>query len=184
MRHELGFKVSTKYNIKVFDQSKNKINEIEKEGDLVLDNYLNLLSMQCGSMSTSRLGLIDEGGVERLRELYAWHYEMGYSRGVNYIEIGTGTTPPSPSDYALASFLARSGMLAASVTRIAVGKHEITLSYMFSFDVETIVTEVGIAGFDRTYYYLMIRDLLDPPVTVPAGGFIGVKYVITITMSR
>jgi len=184
MRHELGFKVSTKYNIKVFDKSENKINEIEKKGDLVLDNYLNLLSMLCGSRSTSTLGLIDEGGVERSRTLYSWHFQMGYSRGVNYIEIGTGTTPPSPSDYALASFLARSAMITAPVTRVAVGKHEITSSYRFDFDVETTVAEIGVAGHDGTYYYLMIRDLLETPVTIPAGGFIVVEYEITITISR
>jgi len=56
--------------------------------------------------------------------------------------------------------------------------------YKFDFDVETTVAEIGVAGHDGPYYYLMIRDLLDPPVTIPADGFIGVKYIITITMSR
>ncbi len=184
MECKLTLQVKTKYNVKVFDKDGKLLKEVEKSGDLVLNNFLNLLSMLCGTYSDSSLVLVDESGTERARMLKYWHYYMGHVHGVNYIEIGTGTTTPTEDDYALASFLARSPELTAEVERVAVGQHRITLTHRFDFDTETTITEIGVSGYDGSYYYLMIRDLLDPSVTVPAGGFLMVGYQITITMTR
>jgi len=101
------------------------------------------------------------------------------------IAIGTGTTPPSRSDYRLENKIAEVSLSAPYITQIEAPDYSsITVYYIasFNFTSDTTITECGLFYLLRTAlasdnWFLMDRSSLN--VTVPAGGGLAIQFVIT-----
>lgn len=109
------------------------------------------------------------------------------------IVVGSGTTSPTPDDYNLESKIAHgtgAGQLdydTHTFTEVSVSGSESLFEVARSFKNlsggDVTVSEVGIIAQNHrsdigTHYFLVARDVLASPVTVPDGGSLTVKYTI------
>ena len=95
-----------------------------------------------------------------------------------YIGIGTGTTPPTRTDYRLESEVAR---LPASAT-FADGGDVVAVSATFTLTSDVYVTEVGLylrEGYNGCIW-LLDRSLLDAPVLFPTNTPMTVAYIFAV----
>jgi len=108
------------------------------------------------------------------------------------ILIGSGTKPVSPDDYALETQIALfyvSGFTYDPSNRTIVVRG----SWTNNTGEDKTVSEVGLAFYMKYYKnaegtaastkYLVIRDLLENSVPVPAGASITVEFTITVKVS-
>ena len=96
----------------------------------------------------------------------------------SYIGVGTGTTPPTKTDYKLVNEVARHP---ASAT-FTDGSVTFTVSATFTLASDVNVTEVGLywkEGYSG-YIWLLDRTLLDAPVLFPANTPMTVAYIFAI----
>jgi len=177
--------------IKVFDK-KGKL--IEKryskkclKGDLILNNWKELLACILTNQTLKRYAsLVSEGGIARDYDLLMRTTGAGSSYIIteDKISIGTGVTPPSRNDYALASKYAET----TSVS-IYVGADYFTLSASIVLSVGADISEVGYSinwAYSWTInapsydWFMIFRDVIDPPVSVPDGGTIVLTERVTL----
>ena len=142
----------------------------------------------------------------------AWHSLIVKWMGANAgddddsygIVVGSGDTPVSPTDNALASKIPHgtgSGQLdydSHSFTSPSISDSKVSFNIARSFKNssggDVTVVEVGIiihyilkssAGsttlIDKDYKVLIVRDVLDESVTVPDGGGLTAKYTISVS---
>jgi hypothetical protein len=116
------------------------------------------------------------------------------------IIVGSGSTPVSPSDYALASKISHG----TSPGQLDYDTHTVTTSYtdtssyveiartfMNKSGGDVVVSEVGLVvwAYNKPVYvttdvkYLIARDLLPNPITVKNFGTLNVKYRISLAVT-
>ena len=116
------------------------------------------------------------------------------------IVIGGGSTPPAPDNYNLelkythGTGVNQFSYLATSFIDPTVSGNNISFSIIRQFtnlySADQVVRETGIIArwkFAVGYYsydvkFLIVRDVLTSPVTVPSGGILTVKYTITVSV--
>jgi len=115
---------------------------------------------------------------------------LNYSTGV---QIGTGTTPPSPQDTALTSPIANgtgAGQMVypSSPTFGSIKINGNTVSFTITSSITNesgspiTVTEVGLYGQSSgAFTGLLAHDLLSSPITVPNNAAITIIYTLSVT---
>ena len=94
----------------------------------------------------------------------------------SYIQIGTGTTTPSPSDTALESFYAEK-----QATAMFVEPSSVVFSAMFDFTESANITESGVfSGPGATSPVMLCREVFGAK-SVSAGQYLEVSWKVTIT---
>jgi hypothetical protein len=175
---------------------------IEKENDLVLRNFVRILYHLLanyeapnapGIAVTDVTGTSYSGGIYKDYAQYYDKYELGwYSQGdigdVNTgIVIGTGTTPPTRTDYALQNKIPHG----TGTGQIYYNRQSYELLTDYSFRLNREFTNAGSdlsvaeAGLQYNTYvggsahmYLLLRDTFTP-ISVTAGNGIRVRYTFS-----
>jgi len=171
----------------------------EKSGDLILDNFRDILATIFYPESTYVLGsrrnadVVDFGGAavsvpvvsnvdlssgEGHSMLGAWVTE--FIVGV-LIHIGTDTTPPTRGDYKLGAEVER------GAPTITVGADYISWAVSIVLEAAKTIAEAGMTlrlnyAFSATLVgtrVFVFRDTFTP-IDVPAGGTISVTYTLTL----
>lgn len=182
-------KLDAKLEIEVKDAKGKVLNTYEKASDLVLDQFLQCVgSLLIPYMNTNILRVVHINGASTSRYIYMFG-EASFARSDTQfqIQIGTSDKEPSPLDYRLGNPIATSGDLRPSIwSNPSIGTFQAVFETTFSFTQETIVRECGLVH--RTLHtvpgVLFLRDLIIPPRTIPAGGTLTVRYIITTVTSR
>jgi hypothetical protein len=102
----------------------------------------------------------------------------GYCYNRLWVSCGTGTTPPTRTDYKLESEVAE-GVASLTVSEdIGI----ITVAGAFTFTADMVISEIGlkwegvVSGYSLCGKVLLDRTVLDTPITVPAGTTLTVVY--------
>jgi len=117
---------------------------------------------------------------------------LNYSKG---IQIGTGTSPPTPNDTALTNPIANgtgSGQMqypsnpsfGSIVVNGNTSSFTITSTMTNGSGASITVSEVGLMSQNTgapQFGGLLAHDLLSSPITVPTGATITVSYTISVT---
>ena len=108
----------------------------------------------------------------------AFNNTIGYDSGA-YIGVGTGTTPPTKTDYKLANEVARNP---ASAT-YTDGADSFVVSATFSLASDTDIWEIGLYWKEGTsgYIWLLDRTVLSSSVRFPANTPMTVAYKFAIS---
>jgi len=93
------------------------------------------------------------------------------------VAIGSGTTPPSASDTALAAPIAAAN--ASKAKSASEGTLTIQCTAIFNFTAANTIREVGLLAPDNT---LLWRDLVTPEVAVGAGHSVQVTVQVQATL--
>lgn len=175
--------------IKVYKDGK-LLKEHEQEMNSFLRNYdhiIALLSAHYRYSPTKVVTLYDQAGNSI--DVYGL---KNTSNNPPRIHLGEGTTPVSPDDYQLASKFG-----ATNVTAFDYDSANRTITVRGSWTnnkgYEVTLNEVGLTfqptlynsgtGDSLVYEILVIRDLLDSPVTIPDGASVTVEFTITVQVS-
>jgi len=162
---------------------------IEKEGDLVLDNFayfLRLIFVPIDYGGTyQETELIDVTGTKRTviagASAYCWDY-CNYSVKEFNVEVGFGTTPPSNSDYTLENPQGRARAEIYSLETLS-DRIRIVLRGSVSVASSGTVWEVGLSlrctdNTGSAKRFLLCRDVLSEGLEVVAGEYVAVYYTI------
>jgi len=158
-----------------------------------------------GLWNDALVSMVDTGGVSRtLWPVYfaASEYTLDFRSNADAeddrfgILVGTGTKVPEPQDYNLEAIIPHgtaTGQLsygATSVGAVAVAEYEsafrVERTYTNYSGADITVSEVGLAnlwygergGVYYTWFFLLIRDLLPTPDTIPPNYSYLVAYEI------
>jgi len=167
--------------IEVYDKKGNLIETRKTERDLLLDNFKNFLAAifypETTTLTTASVK--DTGGVSRTLEiLLSTAYFGGTSPTGVRIVVGSGTTTPTRGDYALES------QVAEEIPTQSIGADSISWRAEITFTTSVTLGEAGMIG---KYYsnaaaalidVLLFRDLIDPVLSIPAGGTCRVTYTL------
>lgn len=102
------------------------------------------------------------------------------------VSFGTGTTPPTASDYVLESILSNTQISVAAPNAVSYSRGDTYDAYFVAFGItnktsEAItISEVGLTASPVTNSacVLVDRTVLDTPVTIPAGQSKQITYTI------
>jgi len=174
--------IKLKYKIVVIDKDGNVVLEMEEESKSWLKNFGHFLAIILGNKTT--LGVTNINGV---------YQTMFSGSGVGYSEVwtegckvvdGTGTTPVSPNDYALASMV---GEALASVSDPVVSGPvtQFTISGGISHNTSVTIGEIGIVWMYKhpslgDVSVLLVRDVLPSPAPVSAGSTFRIEYTVQV----
>jgi len=167
--------------IQVFDPEGELIDERKVGEDLMLDNFKNLIAAifypETSSLTTASVK--DTGGVSRTLEvLLSTAYFGGTSPTGVRIVVGSGTTTPARTDYKLES------QVAEKVPAQSIAADAISWQAEILFTTSVTLSEAGMIG---KYYsaaaaalvdVLLFRDLIDPALSIPAGGKCRITYTL------
>jgi len=186
--------------VKVYDRKGRLIAERRKEGDLILNNFKDMLAgvlnpfEELASGDARKAYLVNLTGTTY--DLAIWGnatVEAGdgfsftsadvsptWPIGVR-IRIGTSTVAPTRNDYKLGAEVAY-----ATPTR-TVGADYISLSASITLVTAADIAEAGLSSFYQRYLdvpaewyeFLLFRDTFTP-ISVPAGGTISITYKVTL----
>ena len=129
---------------------------------------------------------------------------LGYGDSISYLSVnaaagddshgilvGSGTTPYSPNDYALANKIPHGtgdGQLyygSTVVTDIVDDGTSLSFKIVRTFSnegsVNVTVNEVGLAVYANGYNILVARDVLSSSISVPAGSSLVIRYIVKLT---
>jgi PAB1-binding protein PBP1 len=160
--------------IEVKDKNGNIIKRHKQHSHSFVQNFLSKLYFDWNQTSSVSVGY------------------MGYNTG---LQIGTGTTTPSPNDSILSNAIANgTGAGQMSYPPQPTFISPVVSGYTTTLKIQSTivnnsgspitVTEAGlIATGPNTSYSrgMMAHDLLSSPITVPNGTAITVTYIITVT---
>lgn len=175
--------------LEVLDKQGRRVEMRERDCDLVTNNWLQWAgALSLPFRNTNYLSLVLDNGMVYTYEIGSW----SSSQFSNYlckpkISIGNGVTPPSGEDYKLANEIARSEILTpSSWSNPQTGRFEAVFFYTFASNVPITVSEVGLFVYSITpgRDILLARDLIDPPIQVPAGGAVKVTYYLVMAVVR
>lgn len=175
--------------LEVLDKQDRTLEVRERDCDLVLNNWLQWAgAISLPFYNTNNLSLVDHNGVVRTFSIcnLTFHQFSGSACSPK-ISIGNGLTPPSPEDFRLASEIARSTTLSpASWTNPQIGRFEAVFFNTFATNRAITVSEVGFWVYSSIAVadFLLARDLIDPPIQVPAGGAVKVTYYLVMAVVR
>jgi len=107
------------------------------------------------------------------------------------ILVGSGTTPYSPDDYALANKIPNGtgdGQLSYGATQVfdvvddgTSLSFKIVRTFSNEGSVNVTVNEVGLAVYANGYNILVARDVLSSSISVPAGSSLVIRYIVKLT---
>ena len=177
---------------------------------MLLDNYYKLIAMSFGKSITRGGSPIDfttlTGATVSMRKhgshTSSYYDTLGLAFGETIAgnltssygtAFGTGTTPPTLSDYTLSGDLI-TGLSVTTARSVKEDESGVTCSLLHTVvnnnSDEVTIGEVSyiaqVTGFNGTSsnitncYCLIERAVLDEPVTIPAGGVGQVTYTIRI----
>jgi len=192
--------VEVQLKIEVRDKEGKLIEVREKESDLILNNFRNMLAVLLRPFENLASGvarfadLVDLTGTGRSIAIWgnaAVEAGDGFSftsadvspswpTGVR-IRIGTSTVAPARTDYKLGA------EVAYATPSQTVGADYISLSASITLTAAADIAEAGLSSFYQLwldvaaewYEFLLFRDTFTP-ISVPAGGTISVTYTITL----
>jgi len=183
-------KVKSKSCYRVVIETKDRdgkvLKRIEKQGDALTLNFAKLLAMilvGTEELNTKNYAnFIEYGGSSETLIIgysgYNFCYEECYE---GYIEIGTGTSPPKPTDYKLENLVKREYV---KTINIIYGDNyiEVAISGSITVNTEMDINEIGLtiraqnnSGYLR--YFLLARDVLPSPVHVTTGQTVTITYI-------
>jgi len=96
----------------------------------------------------------------------------------NKMKVGDGTSPPSPNDYDLQSVWAETPPLPFSLSNPTPESWVLQVTGRFTPQTDKILAEIGIfvkGGF-LPRWWMIVRDVLERPIPVPAGGSATIRY--------
>jgi hypothetical protein len=174
-------KLIAEWKIKVRDKEGRLLREICKDGDLVVLNWLKFASafgLVC--YNTSSLSLVREDGSTKTYPVNIWHLVFYNPSGMK-IAVGSDSTPPSLSDYKLGNKWGDSGSISYSVSQISDTEWQLSIANTFSTSQERVLNELGLfyeEGPNTGKWYLLCRDVLPEPITIPAGASVTITYTL------
>ena len=202
-------RVKVSYEIVVEDKNGKKLKSVKSEARSLLRNFLEwiasgLFSQARGLTDTSGVSQIISAYVEPSTgvsvELVNMDCEADAGNDDYGIVVGVGSDPVSPSDYALSSKIAHgtaSGQLQYGECSFevleTVGQTvsvKVKRAFTNGSGADITIYEIGLisrwykkvgATEEGVWYFLMIRDVLATPVTVPDGATLTVRYIIQVT---
>ena len=173
--------LKAEWEIEVCDKNGKLVKRVTKDADLIVWNWLKCASaITVPSSFSNAILLVNQYGhaveIEQWRILWI----LGVYQPKPKIAVGSGVNPVTKEDYKLAEEWGRSGMLTPEIAFPSPAECEIRFSASFSSNVSRILGEIGIfldhiAG---GYPILVCRDIVSPPINIPAGGTVNVRYTI------
>ena len=107
------------------------------------------------------------------------------SNGTTGVSFGTGTTPPTVSDYEIESILDSSKISVAAPGAVSFSRTDTYDEYSVTFGITNktaaaiTISEVGLTAMPVSGTYALVdRTVLDAPVTIPAGQSKQITYTI------
>jgi len=187
--------------IEVRNKEGKLIDRRKKVGDLILDNFRDIIAevfypfVTLGNNAWRTAAVVDVGGTARSIAVfssantfdpgYAGNFlhrrYYGYDVGVR-IAIGTSTIAPTRGDYKLGA------QVAMGTPTQTIGADYISWAISLTLVEAADIAEAGmrlrciVAGYAATPTYgdiLLFRDTFTP-VSVPAGGTISITYTLTL----
>jgi len=167
-RQQLGVTLE----VKVWDKNGKLLAERRKKGDLLLRNFMRFaVHIHTFGRDSWIDGFVDEAGVI---------FDAGDVTNLigRKIAIGTGTTAPTYTDYALQAKVAE----VTTVTLTEVADNEAAAAASITLVTGATITEAGyfikpdVAGVT---WMMVIRDTF-AGVTVPDGGTISITFRVTV----
>jgi len=162
-------KIHSELIVKVWDAEGRLIATRRKVSDLLLLNFLRRIQVEQLYRADS-LALTEEGGA-------SYTFADTHNLTDNKIAVGTGTTAPARTDYALESKVAET----TAVTVTEIDYATVTAAASITLTTAADITEAGFFFYSATdaKWFMMIRDTF-PAVSVPAGGTISITFKIEI----
>jgi len=186
-------KLKVKLRIEHYSKDGKLKKVVSQEGDRVLDNFayfLKLIFTNVGANEYADVsGFVSEDGESvtlRLGYDYnCWDYANGVPKRF-FVEMGTGTTPPSNSDYSLENYHNRAVASIHSLELLS-DSIKITLRGSVSATSDVTINEVGLALYcpdymGNRYFILLFRDVLAESISLASGEHLSIYY--TIEFSR
>ena len=116
-----------------------------------------------------------------LRGMSQW---SGVAAGYG-VAVGTGTTPPTMSDYVLESILGNTQISVVTPNSVSFSRGDNFDEYSVSFGITNItdeaitISEVGLTAVPQNAQYVLVdRSALDTPVTIPPHETKHIAYTI------
>lgn len=175
--------IEAEYSINVIGADGSIISGMEAESDSFVENFTRLIE---AGMWNESVSVVDTSGVARPCGNFTCDGIVGAS-GVTtrHILVGSGVTPVSPGDFALAEQIPNSG-LTYQPSLVAPGMPYIEGGYIKSriakrafvneTDAAVEISEIGIAVQASGYSVLILRDVLSSVISIPAGGVADISY--------
>jgi len=188
--------------VTVRDRTGKVVRRIRRESKSFVKNFMNILH---SLFTGADISIVDTYGTSRTIP-YAFKDVDNYLTETTVLApegndligilVGSGTTPPTPDDYSLESKIPHGDgdnqlhYYDVVVSNVLISGNEMAIEIERSFDnngtVDVTVREVGLVleidyksgGVYDSAFVLILRDVLDSPVTVLAGGSLTVKYTI------
>lgn len=132
--------------------------------------------------TTIQMSHIDAAGYPPLVAMRNW----SWSKNQHGVSFGTGTTPPTASDYFLENILTSTSISVATPSAVSFSRVDTYEEYSVTFGVTNktdnaiTITEVGlIAALQSSGSYALVdRTVLETPITIPAGQSKQITYTI------
>jgi sugar/nucleoside kinase (ribokinase family) len=170
-------RLMAEWRIKVRDKEGKMLKEICKDGDLILLNWKKLASaFGVPLQNNSNLTLVNQNGYAYTTSVYMFALNVFSSSAAPKIAVGSGTTPASESDYRLEAEWARSDSLSVTWNNPNPYEWIATVTATFSTTITRTLAELGI--FTYLGAYMLARDVLPEPITIPAGASVTVTYTL------
>jgi len=172
--------------VKAYDERGRLIAERKKESDLILKNFVYLVSKILSPLAVADRfdNLVDQGGVTRRVDVYndgatmLFGYRSGNASAGVQIAVGTSTVAPTRDDYKLGAEVKRGTPTFTQYT------DKVVIAVSLVLDAAADITEAGVvckmwAGVDSVFAnFFLFRDTFTA-VSVPAGGTISVTYTLS-----
>jgi len=174
-------KLTAEWKIEVHDKEGKTVKRITKDADLIVWNWIKFAAgIAVPACIAEPLTFVDESGAERTRVISHWRSYLLYADCLPVIKLGSSATPPARADYRLGSPWAESPLLTPTVSNPEPNKWQYVISHLFSTTVPRILAELGtfLRNLERGVNILLCRDVLSPPIQIPAGGSVQVSYTI------
>jgi len=207
MNEEKPLKIKLEYELEVRDKNGKLISRKKGESHSFVKNFIQILRAFLGASSVS---INDTGGASRAFRGYWTHsayvyteYPFDANAGAGTdaygIQVGGSDAVFSKDNYSLGSKISHgmgSGQLLygastfESVTDTDTSSYfRITRAFTNNSGASVTVKEIGIVvrqnivtdGATYLYYFLIVRDVLTSPSSVPDGATLTVRYKIQIS---
>jgi len=201
-RKEKELPLNVEWEVEVRDKNGKLLERKRGQSKSLLANFLRMLyGLFAGLSGTGYITIKDTSGVGRsYPSLYGTGWPIArvvapVNDDTHGILVGSGDAPVDPEQYALASKIAHgtgSGQLVynavtheAPVVSANVTTYRITRTFTNNSGASITVKEIGIAIADNIggtlYYFLIVRDVLPSPSSVPNGATFTCRYTFKVT---
>ena len=181
-----GFPVSVGLNIKVLDNNGSLVRDITHPNDLILNNFIHWWAIM--TLGTSESMTTDGNSAGNVGDTLYTSYGSGAGNFYNfggvtpgyggYIGIGTGTTTPARTDYALTT---KVGSYSAVDSAIYIqGAQTITFASGFTLTSGATISEAGyFTRADSGSYYMLFHDTFTG-IAVSADQSVQIQYTLNL----